>query len=159
MNPSRLSSLFLAVIAVVVFLALLFPLSSAGWSETEVFSPEAASNSLSPSIAVGPGNVLNVVWQDNTNYLGSGYDYDIFYKMFDIIAPKADAGSDLISSEGVTVTFDGSASTDNVAIVNYTWNFTYDGDTVMFYGAVLTLDFDIPGNYNVTLNVSDAVGN
>ena len=53
---------------------------SSTWTMTEVVSTESAEHSLYPKIAVDdPGNV-HVVWEELTNYGGSGMDNDIFYK-------------------------------------------------------------------------------
>ncbi len=71
--------------------------------------------------------------------------------------PVADAGADQPDVEvGDTVTFDGSGSSDDVLVTNYTWTFTYDGDTVELWGVGPTFVFDIAGTYVVTLTVSDA---
>ena len=60
--------------------------------------------------------------------------------------------------QGATVTFNGSGSTDNVGIVNYTWMFT-DVTLQTLYGISPTYTFDTSGNYPVTLNVTDLAGN
>jgi PKD repeat protein len=73
--------------------------------------------------------------------------------------PVAIAGSDRNVSSGEVVVFDGSASTDNVGIVNYTWNFTYNGTIVTLHGVSPSFQFWTPGNYTVTLTVRDAAGN
>jgi len=53
------------------------------WNATQVVSTESTGSSQNPDIAVdGSGNV-HVAWHDNTNYSGSGADYDIFYKSWD----------------------------------------------------------------------------
>ena len=57
------------------------------------------------------------------------------------------------------VTLNGSASTDNLAVVNHTWSFSYSSSMVMLYETAPTFDFNIPGDYAITLNVSDATGN
>ncbi len=73
--------------------------------------------------------------------------------------PVADAGADQVDVKvGDTVTFDGSGSSDDVLVTNYTWTFTYDGDTVALWGIGPTFVFDIAGTYLVTLNVSDGEG-
>ncbi|GEM_PF-3145869 len=72
--------------------------------------------------------------------------------------PVADAGPDQFVYVGETVTFNGSNSTDNVGITNYTWSF-YDNSTIFLYGMVVNYTFNNPGVYEVTLNVSDAAGN
>ena len=73
-------------------------------------------------------------------------------------APVADAGADPVGvAAGDVVWFDASTSSDNVGIVNYTWNFTDDGDVVL-YGAVVDYVFGSQGDYTVTLTVMDAAG-
>ncbi|MEW5936414.1 MAG: NosD domain-containing protein [Candidatus Thermoplasmatota archaeon] len=73
--------------------------------------------------------------------------------------PVADAGHDQTVNEDTLVTFDGSGSTDNIGIVNYTWNFTFNGSEILLYGAAPEFNFTIPGNYTVTLTVRDDAGN
>jgi PKD repeat protein len=76
----------------------------------------------------------------------------------DMTNPIANAGSDQIVDEDSIITFDGSGSSDNVGINNYTWTFD-DGGLQTLYGVGPTYTFNTPGLYNVTLNVSDAAGN
>ncbi|MDG6224750.1 MAG: PKD domain-containing protein [Candidatus Thermoplasmatota archaeon] len=76
----------------------------------------------------------------------------------DITPPLADAGPDQIIDEGSPISFDGSLSRDNVRIDNYTWTFT-DGSLTTLYGIDPIYTFNNPGNYTVTLNVTDAAGN
>jgi len=77
----------------------------------------------------------------------------------DITDPVANAGTDQAVPEGTIVTFNGIASTDNVGITNYTWNFTFGGSAVKLYGVSPEFNFTIAGNYTVTLTVKDAAGN
>jgi hypothetical protein len=84
---------------------------------------------------------------------------DIFIAKFDITVPIANAGPNLTVNESTTVKFNGSASLDNVAIVNFTWAF-YDGiQNMTLNGPEPAHFFIIPGNYSVTLTVQDSVGN
>jgi PKD repeat protein len=76
----------------------------------------------------------------------------------DITAPVADAGSYVDASFGTPVDLDGSLSTDNVGIVNYTWTYTDDLVLVTLYGVTASASFSAMGDYNVTLTVRDAVG-
>src|SRR2546425_2546292 len=76
----------------------------------------------------------------------------------DNVPPVANAGPDLIVNEDTTVTFDGSASTDNVGIASYTWTFM-DGTMQTLQGATASYVFATPGTYIVTLTVRDADGN
>jgi parallel beta-helix repeat protein len=76
----------------------------------------------------------------------------------DVTAPVANAGLDISVDEGTAVIFNGSGSTDNVGIVNYTWTFNDGAGDFMLYGASPSHTFSIPGAYMSRLNVSDASG-
>lgn len=74
----------------------------------------------------------------------------------DFTDPVADAGAYDDALTGEVVHLDGSGSSDDVGIVNYTW--TIDGETVLF-GETVNHIFFVGGDYDITLNVSDAEGN
>jgi hypothetical protein len=76
----------------------------------------------------------------------------------DLIAPTVNAGLDQKVYYGTTVEFDGSGSTDNVDIANYTWTFT-DVSARTLYGISSIYIFDNVGIYDVTLTVRDTSGN
>jgi PKD repeat protein/nitrous oxidase accessory protein NosD len=76
----------------------------------------------------------------------------------DDVPPTAVAGPDIVVPLGDTVDFDGSGSWDNLAVVNWTWTFEYNGSTVNLYGVNASHRFDLPGEYVVTLTVSDEPG-
>jgi hypothetical protein len=63
---------------------------------------------------------------------------------------SADAGLPIVSIVGKEITFDGSKSTGNIK--EYIWNF---GDGQTGKGKVLTHSYNFPGNYIVSLTVSD----
>src|SRR3972149_3017570 len=75
----------------------------------------------------------------------------------DSTSPTSNAGLDQNVDQGTLVTLDGSGSTDNVGIANYTWTFV-DGGAVTLYGVTPTHTFAQPGTYVVTLTVRDAAG-
>ncbi|MCK4758097.1 MAG: PKD domain-containing protein [Thermoplasmata archaeon] len=77
----------------------------------------------------------------------------------DVTVPVADAGPDQWVDEDNNVTFNGSGSTDNVGILNYTWTFDDNGIPIISYEANAIYNFSEPGIYNVTLNVTDNAGN
>ncbi|MDG6226269.1 MAG: PKD domain-containing protein, partial [Candidatus Thermoplasmatota archaeon] len=79
--------------------------------------------------------------------------------VLDITSPVADAGPDQMIDEGNNVVFDGSGSTDNVGIANWTWTFNDGIENNNIFGQTPTYIFTVPGIYNVRLNVSDAAGN
>jgi len=72
--------------------------------------------------------------------------------------PVADAGGNIVVSQGTLVQFDGRNSTDNVAVVGYIWSFTYDGATRSLTGAQSQWMFNLPGVYTVVLTVEDEKG-
>ncbi|MFQ5908027.1 MAG: PKD domain-containing protein, partial [Thermoplasmata archaeon] len=75
----------------------------------------------------------------------------------DTTSPTADAGPDQTVEVEAVVTFDGSGSSDNVGVANYTWTFQDDG-SVTLSGAGPSYSFSTPGEYVVTLTVRDAAG-
>ncbi|MDP6156208.1 MAG: PKD domain-containing protein [Candidatus Thermoplasmatota archaeon] len=77
----------------------------------------------------------------------------------DIERPVVDAGRDRTVDQGDRVVFNGSLSRDNVAVDNYTWDFHYDEQDYILYGASVNFTFHIPGIYSITLRVNDSSGN
>jgi hypothetical protein len=73
--------------------------------------------------------------------------------------PAADAGIQLFVMAGNITFLDGSDSTDNVGIVNYSWTFIHNGTAVKLYGASPSYLFWTAGVYEVRLTVTDAAGN
>ena len=73
--------------------------------------------------------------------------------------PTADAGVDLFMTVGELAVFNGSGSSDDGGITNWTWTFEYGGNSHEMYGATPSFQFNEPGTYVVTLNVTDGVGN
>ncbi|MGA1793706.1 MAG: PKD domain-containing protein [Thermoplasmatota archaeon] len=67
----------------------------------------------------------------------------------------ADCGPDLTIYAGETVFFNGSGSSGNIRILNFTWSFEYDGTPVELFGANPWFKFDMPGIYDVTLSILD----
>jgi PKD repeat protein len=60
---------------------------------------------------------------------------------------------------GGSVSFEGSLSDDNVAIVSYEWKFVYNGSERTLTGVSPDFTFWTVDEYVVTLNVTDAAGN
>jgi PKD repeat protein len=67
--------------------------------------------------------------------------------------PIAEAGGDQTVAENTEVTFDATASSDNIGIVEYYWNF---GDGTTDTGVTCTHSYTTAGSYIVTLTVIDA---
>jgi peptide/nickel transport system permease protein len=69
----------------------------------------------------------------------------------------ANAGPDQAVMQLAEVVLNGSASTGD--ITNYTWTFEYGNLQKKLLGQTVVFKFALPGQYNVTLNVTDASGN
>ena len=77
----------------------------------------------------------------------------------DADAPTAAlAGGDTVVGVGTTVTFDASASTDDVGVSQVAWDFDGDGTTDAT-GQGATYAYGSPGTYDATVTVTDAAGN
>ena len=76
----------------------------------------------------------------------------------DVAPPVADAGPDQTVFQGMTVTFNGSGSYDDVGIKIYVWNFTDDTEPKTLTGVHPTYRFKNVGNFTVTLKVTDFDG-
>ena len=60
---------------------------------------------------------------------------------------------------GTLVNLTANKSTDNARIVNYTWEFEYNREDVVLYGAIAQFWFNKSGSHLITLTVTDASGN
>jgi len=87
-----------------------------------------------------------------------GWVDNIIVSTIDTVAPVADAGTDAEVVVGTTVTLDGSGSSDNIGVVNWTWTFA-DGGPRVLYGEAAQYTFNNPGQFNITLSIEDAEGN
>jgi PKD repeat protein/nitrous oxidase accessory protein NosD len=77
----------------------------------------------------------------------------------DVIPPNAVAGEDRTVGQHEMVTLDGTASTDNLGVVNWTWTISGKGIDIILYGPRVDLVFPEAGECAVTLTVTDAAGN
>lgn len=82
----------------------------------------------------------------------------VVISVVDGTTPNAVAGPDQDVLTGSVVTLNGSASTDNVGVTNYTWTFN-DAGAKTLYGAVVVYQFNNAGQFIITLTVRDAAGN
>ncbi len=77
----------------------------------------------------------------------------------DLVPPVAVAGDDLTVPQNTTVTFDGTDSSDDVAIYRWAWVFIYGGEEQNLSEGQVNFTFDIVGAYHVTFTVWDRFGN
>lgn len=119
------------------------------WSNWETYS---ISKEWTISVADGTKTVY-VQFKDNAGLVSESYQDTI---ILDATAPTADAGQDQKVKVDASVTFDASASSDNVGIVSYSWDFG-DGTTATTETAIHV--YNNTGTYTVTLTAEDAAGN
>jgi parallel beta-helix repeat protein len=93
-----------------------------------------------------------------TDAAGNWATDTVVITVLDITKPLANAGPDQTVTEDTLVTFNGSQSSDNVAITNYTWTFV-DVTPQTLKGVNPTYNFTTLGTYTVTLTVEDEAGN
>jgi len=110
------------------------------------------------SIYLDLGTFSYTLWANDT----SG-NWNSAYGSFliqDTTPPIADAGEGLTINISDMLNFDGSGSSDNVGIVNYTWNITKNGTlAATLYGVYPSYIPDELGSYEAILTVRDASGN
>lgn len=80
-------------------------------------------------------------------------------RVVDTIKPKAVAGGDVGVTRGTRIEFDGSTSSDNIGINNYTWIFHNLSTEVKKNGKIVERSYGADGLYNVELMVFDSGGN
>ncbi|MCK5254078.1 MAG: PKD domain-containing protein, partial [Thermoplasmata archaeon] len=94
-----------------------------------------------------------------TDQMGN-YDIDsVWVYVLDKTPPICDPGEDITIDQHQSVTLNGSGSTDNTGVINWTWRFMFKGSSVTLYGEIVEFIFDYAGTYEITLSVGDAEGN
>jgi parallel beta-helix repeat protein len=96
----------------------------------------------------------------NVSDEAGNWDVDeVLLTVHDTEPPMADAGTDVTVDQGTLVTLDGTASTDNVGIVFFNWVFAEGSLLKNLQGAQPSYEFNLPGEYELELQVFDAAGN
>ncbi len=113
-----------------------FMLGDGIWSEamTEIVSTESTGGSDYPDMVFDQGGTLHVVWHDNTNYLGCGTDYDIFYKQR--LPDGTWTTTEVVSTESTLTSYFATVAVDDTGTVHVVW---YDGTNYLGCGT----DYDI----------------
>ncbi len=94
--------------------------ASVTWTTTEVVSTESTDNSGDPTIAAdGSGNV-HIAWEDDTNYSGSGWNLDIFYKRWNA-ATATWTTTEVVSTESTGYSCDPTIAADGSGNVHIAW--------------------------------------
>ena len=89
------------------------------WSPLTILSLDPDDVSYEPRVHVDNLNHLHFIWYDNTEYLGSGLDYDIFYRKF-VGPPEATTlesfDTDIITIGNLTLTWQYVSSAENYEV-------------------------------------------
>ncbi|MBT4540357.1 PKD domain-containing protein [Candidatus Woesearchaeota archaeon] len=107
-----------------------------------------------PSNNTSSINYYAVVYDNSGNNVTSA-TYTI--NITDNVNPVASTAVNQTSvGQNIAIQFNGSGSTDNVGIINYSWNF---GDDTINTSEIPLHQFSSPGTYNVVLTIYDQEGN
>ena len=104
---------------------------------------------------VGTYNITLTVYDAEGNHATDAFTINVK----DIIPPIAHAGMNLTIWKGATVRLNGSASYDNVLIINWTWTYVYSGKQIVLNGWIHEILFNETGDYIINLSVQDRAGN
>ncbi|MBY9000345.1 MAG: hypothetical protein KGD64_05490 [Candidatus Heimdallarchaeota archaeon] len=99
--------------------------SSYAWTTTEVVSTESTDNSFYAFIDVDSTDTLHLVWKDETDYLGSGSDVDVFYKYRDASSGSWSLTS-VVTTESTTSVNWGVIAVDNLDNIHVSWEVSGD---------------------------------
>lgn len=93
------------------------------------------------------------------DYPGNSDNDTVKITVIDQTPPIPVTQGDIIVDQGTFVDFNGSSSTDNGFISNYTWSFTYNNQFIHLFGPRPNFFFLKPGVYNIHLKVTDEADN
>jgi plastocyanin len=129
-------------------------LTTAGWQDTSTWRGSYEIDSTT-----GDGqNILSI--SGAKDIAGNIIELDSSHSwIIDTTAPTVVAGSDITIDAGETTDFNATNSYDAHGIHSYKWEFQYDLKLQVLEGATPKFTFDLPGDYRVTLTVTDVVGN
>lgn len=134
------------------------------WSQLALVSLDPDSESYVPTILVDKFNHIHIAWYDNTDYLGSDADYDIFYRKFvgppevTILTPFA---SDIIEVGNLTLTWQEVNSAENYQVFRDR-AYIYSTSALSPIATVSELRFtdtlDLSGDYYYTVIATNRFG-
>lgn len=107
------------------------------WSSTQLVTPESNQHCQVPEIAVDSLGNVHVVWYDDTDYLSSGIDFDIFYKYLDA-STKIWQPAEVLSNESTKFSLNPDIAVDSSDNIHIVWDDQafFDGskaDSDIFY--------------------------
>jgi len=122
------------------------------WSaNVKVNDDSSAASQLQPSVSIDSTGDVFAAWSDSR---GSGQD--VYESVLDVVAPVSSPGAGLTGDQGAAIVFNASASTDNLGIASYAWDF---GDSSGATGSTGSHTYANAGTYTAALTVWDYSGN
>ena len=109
--------------------------TAGSWTEAEIVSTESTRLSFFPDLALDGFGNIHIIWADSTNYNGSGPDYDIFYKRWNIIT-RLWTSTEVISTESTSTSNWPDIVVDSFGNLHLVWH-----DVTNYNGA--GTDYDI----------------
>lgn len=123
------------------------PCLSLNYYEIDLSIPSDSLNTLNYHISS---------WDTSGNWNST---QNMYILIIDDEYPTASAGADSSADANMLFRFNGTASTDNIKIVNYTWTFNDGTGDIILYGISPAYIFTLVGNWTVMLTVRDGAGN
>lgn len=90
------------------------------WETTQVVSTMSTEDSMNPEIAVDRNYNVYFTWEDHTDYLGCGVDWDIFYRTYNT-AQKVWTIVEVLSVATNVISCHQSIAVDNIGNVYVVW--------------------------------------
>lgn len=94
--------------------------SISSWTTTKVVSEESDQNSHHPEIVIDLFQNIHVVWEDYSDYDGSGLEWDIFYKRWGPLSGWT--LTEVVSQESLGFSLSPSMDVDKKGNVHVAWN-------------------------------------
>ncbi len=102
-----------------------FDQSTWRWSTTKVVSTESTEDSFIPSLAVDTLGNAHISWHDETDYAGSGTDWDIFYKRWNPTSSSWTT-TEIVSTGSAGISAFPSLAVDTFGNVHIVWRDSTD---------------------------------
>src|SRR5206468_3773954 len=92
------------------------------WSaNVKLNDDSSAANQFQPTVGIDSTGDVFAAWFDTR---GSGQD--VYGTVLDVVAPVSSPGAGLTGDQGAAIVFNATASTDNLGIASYAWDFGDD---------------------------------
>jgi hypothetical protein len=124
------------------------------WIEGHDVGP--ALNITTRVVLKGGSNTISFRIRDRIGNEGQDYMTRV---ILDTVLPEAIIVTERTIDIGITITLDGSSSSDNIGISNWTWSIKKEDAETILYGETVEYTFDEDGSYLITLTVRDMAGN